>query len=156
MSTITVTRYNIIRNKMTILEFVLSSNKYDIIILVETFLKVDDRDSLYLIGGKNYILFRYDKLIHIGDVAIFCKSSLYPVRHFISHIDIQYIHLKFNSKIPFNMLCVYRPPNCNAISHEQICKLFDITQQNSNLSIIIGDFDLPNFNWKEYTFPSYS
>ena len=24
----------------------------------ETFLTVDDRDSLYLIGGKNYILFR--------------------------------------------------------------------------------------------------
>ena len=41
------------------------------------------------------------------------------------------------------------------ISHEQICKLFDITQQNSNSSIIIGDFNLSNFNWKEYTFSIY-
>ena len=49
---------------MNFLEFLLSSNKYDIICLVETFLTVDDRDSLYLIGGKNYTLFRYDKLIH--------------------------------------------------------------------------------------------
>ena len=40
--------------------------------LVETFLIVDDRDSLYLIGGKKYILFRYDKLIHRGGVEIFC------------------------------------------------------------------------------------
>ena len=140
---------------MNFVEFLLSSNKYNIICLVETFLTVDDRDSLYLIGGKNYTLFRYDKLIHRGGVAIFCKSSLCPVRNFISHIDVQYIHLKINSKIPFNIICVYRPPNCNDVSHEQICKLFDITQQNYNSSIIIGDFNLPNFNWKEYTFPSY-
>ena len=82
-----------IRNKMNFLECLLLSNKYDIICLVNTFLTVDDRDSLYLIGGKNYILFRYDKLIHRGGVAIFFKSSLCPVRHFISHIDIQYIYL---------------------------------------------------------------
>ena len=88
------------------MEFLLSSDKYDIICLVETFLTVDYRDSL-------------------------------------------------NSKIPFNIICVYRPPNCNEVSHEQICKLFDITQQNYNSSIIIGDFNLPNFNWKEYKFPSY-
>ena len=104
-----------IRNKMIFLEFLLSSNKYDIICLV------DDRDSLYLIGGKNYILFRYDKLIHRGGVAIFFKSSLCPVRNCISYIDFQYIYLKINSKIPFNIICVYRPPNCNAISHEHIC-----------------------------------
>ena len=40
---------------MNFLEFLLSSDKYDIICLVETFLTIDDRDSLYLIGGKNYI-----------------------------------------------------------------------------------------------------
>ena len=96
------------------MEFLLSSDKYDIICLVETFLTVYDRGSLYLIGGKNYTLFRYDTLIHRGGVAIFCKSSLYPVRNCISHIDVQYIHLKINSKILFNI----------------ICKLFDITQQN--------------------------
>ena len=33
--------------------------------------------------------------------------------------------------------------------------LIILTQQNSNLSIIIGDFNLPNYNWKEYTFSSY-
>ena len=104
---------------------------------------------------KKYILFVYDKLIHRGGIAIFCKASLCPVNNCIAYIDVQYIHLKINSKIPFNIICVYRPPNCNAISHEQICKLFDITQQNSNSSIIIGDFNLPNFNCKEYTFPSY-
>ena len=71
---------------MNFLEFLLSSNKYYIICLFETFLTLDDRDSLYLIGGKNYILFRYDKLIHRGGVAIICKSSLCPVRNFISHI----------------------------------------------------------------------
>ena len=50
-----------------------------------------------------------------------------------------------NSKIQFNIICVNRPPNCNEVSHEQICKLYDITQQNYNSSIIIGDFNLPNF-----------
>ena len=78
---------------MNILEFLISSNTYDIICLVETFLTVDDRDSLYLIGAKNYILFRYDKLIHRGGVAIIYKSSLCPVRNFISNIDVQYIYI---------------------------------------------------------------
>ena len=140
---------------MIFLEFLLSSNKYDIICLVETFLTVDDRDSLYVIGGKNYILFRYDKLIHRGGVAIFYKSSLCPVRNCISHIDVQCIHLKINSKIPFNIIYVYIPPNYNEVSHEQICKLFDIIQKKYNSSTIIGNFNLPNLNWKEYTFPSY-
>ena len=139
---------------MNFFELSLSSNKYDIICLVETFLTVDDRDSLYLIGVKNYILFRYEKLIHKG-VAIFCKSSLCHLRIFISHIDVKYIHLKMYSKIPFNIICVYRPPNYNAISHEQICKLFNITQYNYNSSIMIGYINFLNFNWKEYTFPSY-
>ena len=133
---------------MNFLEFLLLSDKYDIICLVETFLTVDDRDSIYLIGGKKYTLFRYDKLIHRGGVAIFCISSLCLVRNFISHIDFQYIH----SKIPFNIICVYRPPNCNEVSHEQICKLFDITQKNYNSSIIIGDFNLPNLIGKNIHF----
>ena len=59
---------------MNILEFLLSFK--DIICLVETFLTVDDRDSLYLIGRK-IIYYRYGNLIHRGGVAIFCKSSLY-------------------------------------------------------------------------------
>ena len=28
-------------------------------------------------------------------------------------------------------------------------------QQNTNSYIIMGDFNLPNLYWKEYTFPSY-
>ena len=68
------------------MNFLLSSNKYDIICLIDIFLTVDDRDSLYLIGGKKCTLFRYDKLIQRGGVAIFCKSSLCPVRNFISHV----------------------------------------------------------------------
>ena len=104
---------------------------------------------------KKYTLFKYNNLIHRRGVAIFCKSNLCPVRNFISHFDVQYIHLKINSKIPFNIISVYRLSNCNEESHEQICTLFDITQQNYNYSIIIGDFNLQNFNWKEYKFPSY-
>ena len=65
--------------------------------------------------------------------------SLYLVRHFISNIDIQYIHLNINSIIKFNIIYVYILLNCNAISNEHICKLCDITQQNYNSSIIIGD-----------------
>ena len=33
--------------------------------------------------------------------------------------------------------------------------MFNISQYNSYSSIIIGDFNLSNCNWKEYTFPSY-
>ena len=56
---------------MIFLEFLLLSNKYDIICLVETFITIDDIDYLYLIDGKNDILFRYDKLIHREGVAYF-------------------------------------------------------------------------------------
>ena len=50
---------------MHFLEFLLSFNKYYIVCLVETCLTVHcGRDSLYLIGGKLCIIFRYDTLIH--------------------------------------------------------------------------------------------
>ena len=39
---------------MNFLECLLSSNKYNIIFLVKTFLKLDDRDYLYLIDLDNY------------------------------------------------------------------------------------------------------
>ena len=110
---------------------------------------------LYIELVEKCILFRYDKLIHRGSIAIFCEFSLYPVRNCISNIDVNYIHFKINS-ISFNIICVYRPPNCNVvISHEHICKVVNITQQNTNSYIIIEDFNLLNFYWKEYIFPNY-
>ena len=62
--------------------------------------------------------------MHRRDIVILCKSSM-SCNNYILNIDFQYIHLKINSKIQFSIIC--RPPNCNAISQEQIYKLFDIT-----------------------------
>ena len=50
------------------------------------------------------------------DIAIYCKHFV----NLVYVIDVQYIHLKINSKIPFNIIYVYRPPNCNEIYNEHI------------------------------------
>ena len=81
-------------NKLTYLELILSSNIYDIVCLVETFLKKNDSDSLLLYGNLNYTIFRYDRNSHSGGVAIICKKYLY----FLILSKLPYIcnHLKLN------------------------------------------------------------
>ena len=76
---------------MTILEFLLSSNNYDIICLVETFLTLDD---IYVIAGKNDNLFRYKFIdqqniiptlfIFISKIKLFYKmfSILKPLLYY--------------------------------------------------------------------------
>ena len=66
-----------VRNKLTYLELIISSNIYDIVCLVETFLTKNDSDSLLLYGNLNYTIFRYDRNSHSGGVAIICNKYLY-------------------------------------------------------------------------------
>ena len=45
---------------------ILTSNKYSIICLVETYLNVSDVDTLILFNVKGYTIFRLDRQIHEG------------------------------------------------------------------------------------------
>ena len=66
-----------VRNKLPYLELILSSNMYDIVCLVETFLTKNYSDSLLLYGNLNYNIFKYDRHSHYGKVAIICKKYFY-------------------------------------------------------------------------------
>ena len=55
---ITYTLYRSIRNKLPYLELILSSNIYDVICLVETFLTNVNTDTLLLFGNPNYTIYR--------------------------------------------------------------------------------------------------
>ena len=52
----------------------LTSNKYSIICLVETYLNLSDVDAFILLNIKGYTLFRLDRQIHAGEVVILCKN----------------------------------------------------------------------------------
>ena len=51
----------------------LTSNKYSIICLVETYLNVSDVDALILFNVKGYTLFRLDRQIHAEEYVYYVK-----------------------------------------------------------------------------------
>ena len=116
-----------VRNKLPYLELILSSNMYDIVCLVETFLTNVDTDALLLFGNINYKIYRNDRKSHSGGVAIICKSNLNPIQ------------LYFNN---FN-------------THKSICKFLFALCDTISPTIIVGDFNLPLYNWNDNTFPNY-
>ena len=76
-----------VRNKLPYLELILSSNMYDIVCIVETFLTNVDTDALLLFGNTNYKIYRNDRKSHSGGVAIICKSNLNPIQLYLNNFN---------------------------------------------------------------------
>ena len=143
-----------VRNKLPYLEFILSSNMYDIVCLVETFLTKNGSDSLLLYGNLNYTIFRCDRNSHSGGVAIICKKYLYPRRLNLNEfLDIEQITLHLQS-LEIKLTCIYRPHSIHSDGHNCICKLISNICDSINPTIIVGDFNLPLFNWNDNSFPN--
>ena len=145
--------------KFHFLNLLLSFSEYDILCFVEIFLCSSDTDAL-LLCNSTYTLFRCDRVSRKGGgVAFFCRALLRPTRIYISS-SCEYVSIKSNLNKSFLLTCIYRQPSCDSITHNEICKLFDINNCSNLPSIIIGDFNLPDIDWKfpnkNYTNTTYS
>ena len=74
---------------------------------------------------------------------------LFSVEH--SYVLPEYIYRPHVNTFQLSPICT----NNDSITHNEICKLFDINNCSNLPSIIIGDFNLPDIDWnfpnKNYT-----
>ena len=129
---------------------------YDIVCLVETFLTNVDTDALLLFGNTNYKIYRNDRKSHSCGVAIICKSNLNPIQLYFNNFNnIEHITLVLYSTKNIRLSCIYRPPSTDFNTHKSICKFLFALCDTISPTIIVGDFNLPLYNWNDNTFPNY-
>ncbi len=146
-----------VRNKLTDLQYLLSSLQYDVIAFTETFLSGQDPDSLLLSGvGSDYHLFRSDRACgRGGGVALFCRHRINPVsvsvpNHFS---DCECVAVDIHSGSSYRVVCAYRPPAASSADSSLLYQLLESLCQTSLPLVIVGDFNLPLFNWTTYRCP---
>jgi len=131
-----------------------TSESYDIIILVETWLSGDVPDAE--LGLANYNIFRLDRKsstsVHIrgGGVMIAVKNSLFcrELRIFVDCVEQIFINIHIGHKHVI-VGAVYIPPSSDADVYAAHCNYFEnIFSMSPNTDIlIIGDYNLPNVRW---------
>ena len=143
-----------IKNKMDEFKIFVYQNKPDIIGIVETWLNEDQLDSELEI--KDYKFLRKDRKNEFksqgGGIIIYYKSELSMVDitvDFNSNIDHVWVKVYTSSSKPISMGFFYRPPDS---TEEQEKFLIDmISKYKTRNTILIGDFNYGDINWKNNT-----
>ena len=140
-----------IGNKMNELKLLVEVSSYDLVFIVETWLKPNTLNSL--ICPRGYSVIRRDRPVRLGGGVLVLYKSHLPVleiRHF-EDTNIEYLCIDILSTkhtIPTRFLCCYIPPNYSrdrtCIQNLCVC----IKSHNSNNSFyILGDFNMPYIDW---------
>ncbi|KAF8382951.1 hypothetical protein PRIPAC_72093 [Pristionchus pacificus] len=156
-----------IRSKSHHLSFLLSSFKYRIISLCETWLDVSDSDALLIGQSPEFLSFRNDRVISDeygrgGGVALIVHNSLSPalVSSFSSllfeAITVD-LHIDYRNDLPFRkirIITVYRSPSSPAQSLSSFIAYLTHLLSSDLPCIILGDFNLPHIDWLGLSSPS--
>src|SRR3989442_647926 len=143
-----------IKNKMDEFRIFVYQNKPDIIGIVETWLNEDQLDSELEI--KDYNFLRKDRKNEFqsqgGGIIIYYKSELSMVdiiSDYNLNIDHIWVKIYMSSSKPISMGYFYRPPDS---TEEQEKFLIDmISKYKTRNTIVIGDFNYGDINWKNNT-----
>lgn len=144
-------------NKLTELTELLHSDKPDIICITETWLREDTKPAIF----NNYTIFRQDRSDRIGGGVLIAIKTCFHVaivengQYDDSICECIFADVNLGNGV---LRCgvVYRPPNA---SYDVSCALFEHVQQNLesvNDYIMLGDFNLPDINWSDYSVTSSS
>lgn len=141
-------------NKIANFDFLLNSNKNDLILITETWLKKNLADSL--ICPANYDIFRCDRPSKGGGVALLTKKQfpLLPVETArTKHFEILCLDLIISLDDKIRFILVYFPPKSasNADSIERLCNELFVLCSTDLKVILIGDFNFPGINWSDLT-----
>ena len=139
-----------------IFETTLTEN-YDLICLSETWLNDEFLNSDLF--DDRYEVFRKDRdfqqtgLSRGGGVLIAAKKYLKAklVSHFYYAGESIWIKLCLNNCISLYICCIYFPPSSSIDLFQEFYDVVDEHLSNINNIIIVGDFNLPSFNWQDCT-----
>ena len=139
--------------------FILSSN-FDIVCVTETWLSESFFDQEIL--PPNFIIYRNDRKTRGGGVPIAIRNSLNATLISKSdHLEAVSIQLHLGNCLNVSLCCMYLPPGsgCNklltVVHHLSDILMDDNHLSNSNVIIIVGDFNLPDIDWDTLGSTSY-
>lgn len=135
------------RNKLSELILLVSDRKPDIICVTETHFAVEYCDAEVSI--PNYDVFRADRNIYGGGSIIYVNSRLLAIR-MESFCVTDCLGVSFETiKGKIHVVCVYRSTSLTEDENQALIdELNTLPVNDSSEVIIVGDFNLPNVNWK--------
>ena len=146
-------------NKINILNNYISEIKPQVIAITETWAKPEMPDGLYTLSGFN--LLRVDRCDRRGGgVMIYTESGVTTSRISLessSSPDFEFAccKLQLSTNVFLGILCIYRPPNItNSGDLELLRVIDDFMALNLSYNIILGDFNMPNADFKSLRAPA--
>lgn len=143
-----------IRNKMDELKIIVSEHKPDIIGVVETWLNDSVFDSE--INIENYHLVRKDRKNDLkskgGGIIMYIKNEIPFVNattDYCSNVDHLWLKILCKNCKPINIGIFYKPPDSND-EHTKFL-IENMSKFKTANTILIGDFNYSDINWKEHT-----
>ncbi|XP_063969561.1 uncharacterized protein LOC135157548 [Lytechinus pictus] len=143
-----------IRNKKEAFWEAVESCNPDIIVGSETWLRPDILSSEILPPGYNLPAIRKDRNDGYGGVLIATKSDIIVSEVSIdTNKEIVAAEMKIVGGHNLIVICLYRPPDNNIASAEEICSAISgVVRNNPSSAIwISGDLNLPDINWQTET-----
>ena len=150
-----------LRNNLGELHDLLYSGKFKIICFAESWLCSKLFNDAILDPRSLFNIYRRDRISHwpAGGVCIFISKS---VQSFENEIDRQMfpdaeivsVCAIFPDNLKLIIVCVYLPPNLSTDLFGQSMQCIErICASSSESILIVGDFNLPDIDWKDFTSP---
>ena len=138
-------------NKMSLLLNYISEVQPKVVAITETWAKQETPDGMYALAGYN--LFRGDRLDRKGGgVMIYIDASITASQISLGYFsDFEFVccklHLAKNEIL--GIVCVYRPPNITDTGDFNLISIINkFMALNFSYNIILGDFNMPNVDFK--------
>ena len=153
-----IVNFQSLKNKIPDLELLIKTEEPDIIAGSETWLNPNIYNSEIL--NTNYNIFRKDRPDNYGGVLLAIKSNIIAEEITTQpNFNIESIYCKIitpNSS-PLIVGSIYRPPNTNLEYMNNLCSQLTFIKENNKNAVlwIMGDFNLPDINWKNYTIDNH-
>ncbi len=109
-----------------------------------------------LLCDSNYLCIRRDRIGRIGGgVCFFIHRSVkfsevtFDDQRF-SSLEALAVDLYFKNG-PYRVCCVYRPPDASVDFPKNLCEWILLNCGKISPTVLVGDFNLPMFNWEDYS-----
>jgi len=151
-----------ILNKLCDFQLFMDRNDPDIVILTETWLKNSIPSSLFA-NCQVYHIFRKDRCTRGGGVCVLVQKhscltikqvSVVPEHHNLEIIAVDLSDSE--STLPFRLVAVYRSPSNYSADNALLFSALDSLAAGCVRLCVLGDFNLPDFDWDMFTYPHNS